>query len=348
MLANLRYWTTVCSLVLVQLNRYKRHANTIPDPLLREMALDKLDDQGFHAQMAATLATLAPRRYRRHAIRAIVASEVIYDYFDALTEQLVPDPINSGLLLFSALSDALYPERPPRNYYALYPRSRDGGYLQALIEDIQQGVNRLPSIEAIRETAERSVRRFGEAQVRAHAVTALGDSQFKEWASREAADTTLGWFEYFAGATSSIVGYHALIAAAAVPDTRNRDADHIDMTYLYIGVIITVLDSLIDYERDIASTGEQGYTRYYDDPGEIPAQLTHAARQAIAHARETPDEAHHVMTLAGVVAFYTSAPSATRGPAKPIAEQLQHMLQPLMTPTLAVMRAWRTAKAIRN
>jgi hypothetical protein len=53
------------------------------------------------------------------------------------------------------------------------------------------------------------------------------------------------------------------------------------------------------------------------------------------------------MTLVGVVAFYTSAPTATSIFANPITTHIQKELQPLVMPTLAGMRAWRLAKRIR-
>jgi tetraprenyl-beta-curcumene synthase len=348
-LANVRYWPTVAPRVSDQLNGYERHAQTIHDPTLRTLALDKLHDQAFHAQVAATLATLAPRAHRDAAIEAIVALEVMYDYLDGLTEKSVPHRLTSGHRLFQAFTDSLHiHQQPIGNYYALYPHSDDNDYLETLVAHAQHALARLPAIHAITDTSERCVARFAEAQIRAHAVDQLGNAQFEEWAAREAANTQLGWLEYFAGATSSVLGLHALIAAAANPNTIHQDAIHIDTTYLYIGVIVTMLDSLIDYECDIKSTGEQGYLRYYTDPRLVTQQLTQAAQQAIIHARYTPNGAHHVMTLAGVTAFYTSAPTATSAFARPATISIQQELRPLITPTLAVMRAWRLAKRLRR
>jgi hypothetical protein len=65
-------------------------------------------------------------------------------------------------------------------------------------------------------------------------------------------------------------------------------------------------------------------------------------------ARTTPNAAHHVMTLTGVVAFYTSAPTATSPFAAAATTHIQHELRPLITPTLLVMRAWRAAKRARR
>jgi tetraprenyl-beta-curcumene synthase len=349
LVANIRYWPTVAPLVRAQIDRYKQHARTIRDPTFQAIALDKLDDQRFHAQVAATLATLAPRAHRRDAAKAIVAVEVMYDYFDGLTEQATPDPVADGHQLSQAFTDAVSINREPTgDYYALHAHADDDGYLQALVADARDALEQLPSTSAIAAAAERCTARFAEAQIRAHAIPQLGSAQLQEWATRQAAGTGLGWLEYFAGATSTVLGLHAMIAAAANPQTTSDDAAQIDTLYLYIGVIVTMLDSIIDYERDMSTTGQPGYTRYYQDPDELLRGLTHAARQAMARVRSTPDAAHHAMTLTGVVAFYTSAPTATSPFAAAATTHIQHELRPLITPTLLVMRAWRAAKQARR
>jgi tetraprenyl-beta-curcumene synthase len=347
--ANVRYWPTVAPLVRAQLDRYGQLAQAIRDPALQAFALDKLSDQRFHAQVAATLATLAPKATRAHAAQAIVAVEVIYDYLDALTEQPVPDPLGNGRCLSRTFTDAINIDREPTGaYYALNPQGDDNGYLHALVADARDGLARLPARGAITEAARRCAPRFAEAQVRAHAVATLGVDQLREWATPRAEGTGLTWFEYFAGATSTVLGLHALIAAAADPRTTARDAAGIDALYLYTGVIVTMLDSVVDYERDMASTGEQGYARWYENRDALLRGLTNAARRAMGCARIVPDAAHHMMTLVGVVAFYTSAPTAAGPFAAPVAAHIQRELRPLITPTLAVMRTWRLAKRLRT
>lgn len=350
LIANIRYWPTVAPLVRAQIDHYKQHARAIRDPTLQAIALDKLNDQRFHAQVAATLATLAPRAHRDNATKAIVAIEVMYDYLDGLTEQPTPDPLADGRRLTQVFTDAVGVNRPPTGdyYYALRAHTDDDGYLQALLADARQAFAQLPSAGAITAVAERCTARFAEAQIRAHAIPQLGSAQLQEWATGQAAGTGLGWLEYFAGATSTVLGLHAMIAAAANPRTTPHDAAQIDTLYLYIGVIVTMLDSVIDYERDLSATGQPGYTRYYHDTDELLQGLTNAARQVMTRAHTTPDAAHHVMTLTGVVAFYTSAPTATSPFAAAAITHIQHELRPLITPTLLVMRAWRAAKRARG
>lgn len=348
-LANVRYWPTVAPRVRAQVERYKQRARAIGDPTLQAIALDKLEDQHFHAQVAATLATLAPRAHRKNVVKAIVAIEVMYDYFDGLTEQPAPDPLANGHRLAQAFTDAVsINHEPTGDYYTQHSQPEDDGYLQALVTDAREALSRLPSSAAITAVAERCTARFTEAQIRAHAIPRLGSTQLQEWAAHQASGTGLGWLEYFAGATSTVLGLHAMIAAAANPHTTPEGASQIDTLYLYIGVIVTMLDSIIDYERDISATGQPGYTRYYQDTDQLLRGLTNAARQAMTRAPATPDAAHHVMTLTGVVAFYTSAPTATSPFAAAATKHIQHELRPLITPTLLVMRAWRAAKHARR
>jgi tetraprenyl-beta-curcumene synthase len=324
-------------------------AHAIDDPLLRGLALEKLRDQRLHAQTAATLATLAPSRSRRHVVRAIVALQVMYDYLDALTEQPLSDPLEAGRCLSRAFADAIATDRQPGgDYYALYPRSDGGRYLKALVDDVHGALAQLPARFETNEVARRCAARFIEAQLRAHAVDRLGSAQLREWATREAKGKMLGWVAYFAGATSSVVGLHALITAAADPHTTRQEAAHLDDTYLYIGVLITLLDSLADYEHDVERTGRGGYISYYPDREVLQSELTCAARQALDHARSAPHAGHHLMTLVGGVAFYASLPSARSQLARPVLAHIQRELQPLVTPMLVFMRAWRLALRLRR
>ncbi len=108
-----------------------------------------------------------------------------------------------------------------------------------------------------------------------------------------------------------------------------------------------MLDSLVDYQRD-AQAGQVGYIRYYQDHDLLASDLAGAARRAVEHAGALRNGAHHTMTLVGVAAYYISAPTADSDFARPVTRQVRRELEPLITPTLAVMRTWRAAKRARN
>ncbi len=346
-LANARYWTTVAPKVRRQLARLRARAMKIEEPQLRLLALRTLKDEGFATEVAATLATLTPHRHRASAVRAIVALEAMYDYLDGLTEQPAPDPLANGRLLFKAFTDALDPSAElDEDYYRLCPSGDDGGYLRELAATVRDALACLPVAAALAPAIGRAAARCAEAEVLSHVAAFTSTSDVERWATERANGSGLEWREYLAGAASSVLAVHALVALAGDERTTVEHAEPIDGVYLALGVLSTMLDSVIDYEQDLAD-GTLAYIDNYDDRSVLGRRLVHVAQHAARRARDAPASAHHLMTLAGVVAYYTSAPSATSELAWPVTSRIQRELRPLITPTLAIMRTWRLAKRVR-
>jgi tetraprenyl-beta-curcumene synthase len=347
-LVNVRYWTGVAPLVREQLRRWRTRAQAIEDPILRALAMHKLDEEGFNAELAAMLATLAPRAQRPRAVHAIVALEVMYDYLDGLTESPSPEAPQDGRRLFSAFTDAVAPaERATGDYYRHHPRWQDDGYLQELVNAARLALAALPASATLADVMRQSAVRGAEAQLRIHAACVSGNGQLEQWARRQAAQTSLEWQEFLAGAACSVLAVHALVVAAADRHSTHEQAVVLDRIYLSISALPTVLDSVIDYERD-AESGRPGYVQHYDDRAVLAGRLAGVIDDVMARARGTPNGAHHVMTMAGVVAYYLSAPSATSAFARPVSEHMRDQLRPLLAPILAMLRAWRAAKRARG
>jgi tetraprenyl-beta-curcumene synthase len=344
--ANARYWPTVAPVTHRELKRWAGPAGAIEDRALRALALGKLSEERFNAEVAATLATLAPVRARRETVTAIVALELLFDYLDGRTERPSADPLSDGMRLFApflaavATSDAGV-EKPS----AAGQHPSDWPYLTALSEVTRRHLFALPAAAGVSDAAQHAAARCAQAQTRLHAAANLGDAQLREWAGREAAGTGLGWREYTAGCASSVLAMHALIAAAADPATTIEDAARIDTAYLAIAAVITILDSLVDEAED-ASRGERGFIRLFDTL-ELPAVLRALIREALDRSREAPHADHHAMTLAGVAAYYTTHPGAREPAAREVAAVVRRELSPTIWPTLAVMRLWRGAKRVR-
>jgi tetraprenyl-beta-curcumene synthase len=348
-LANARFWSTVAPLAAREIRRWERRARAIEDPALRTIALKKLAEERFNSEVAATLATLAPAAHRTAVTRGIVAYEVMYDFLDGLTEQPTVEPLRMGRERYRAFIEAVSarPYAQSSNGKGSERELAGNGYLSELANTVNDALATLPRAGAVTSVAARAAARCAEAQIRAHAAPQLGSEQLERWALREARDISLGWREFLAGAASSVLAVHALIAAAADERTTPTDAARIDATYLSMCALSTMLDSLIDHDRD-TQAGETGYLRYYTDHGQLARDLTRAVRHAFESARALPNGAHHAMTLTGVVAYYISAPTATTALAKPVTRRARRELEPLITPTLAVMRCWRAAKRARR
>jgi tetraprenyl-beta-curcumene synthase len=338
LLANIRYWTSVAPIVRAELKRWQVCAAEIEDSELRALAFSKLRNEGFHADAAAMLATLAPRTHRRSVVEAIVALELLFDYLDGLTERPSPDPLHDGERLFRTLLDAIAPTPP-----ASREHSAANGYPEMLSRVVALALARLPATAAIAATASRTASRTAQAQTRIHAVPQIGTAQLEEWATSE--PTELGWRELAAGAGSSVLVLHALIAAAANPRTTAKQATQIERAYLSTCVMLTLLDGLVDYEQDLDSGSQgPGYIGLYEDREQLTQLLCQSARRAVLQARALSNGPHHVMLLTGVVAYYSTAPGAGSEIAKPAMAQLKCELAPLISPTLALMRTWRRAK----
>jgi tetraprenyl-beta-curcumene synthase len=347
-LANARYWTTVAPIVRAQLRRWEQRAHAIPDLLLQTLALDTLHRESFNAEVAATLATLAPREHRQHTVEAIVALEVLYDYLDRLVEQATNDPLRNGHQLFRAFIAAMTSGAElDHDYYRFGPATEDGGYLEELASVVRSAIGELPAARAIGESVRSTAALCAEAQVRVHAVSRLGIAQLDRWATREAAGTPFEWREFLAGAVASVLAIHALIAAAANQRTTPEQATAIVAAYLPISALSTILDSLVDYTYD-TNAARAWFIELYDrnDQDLIEQALADVAHIATTRVRSLPSQGHHLMTLAGVVAYYTSAPTANSQFARPLVATIHRELQPVITPTLAVMRAWRLAKRL--
>lgn len=336
--ANVRYWSSVAPAVRTDLARWHRRASSMPDPQLRHIALGKLTQERFNVEVAATLATLAPRARRADAVQAMVALQIAYDYLDLLTECPTLAGSERGASLLGELATAMGAERSV---------IAGESYLHALLDAVRAALAELPSAARVRAVAVRSAARCAQAQALTHAsASAAGEQAFRDWAMQQARQHPLGWRELAAGSSASVLCLHALIAAATQKHFDTQDAETLERLYLTIGAL-SMLDSLLDEEADLA-VGARSWRSRYRDEHEMARALAHAAATAKACALRAPDGAHHLLTIGGIVAYYASArpPGLRRG--DPLARALSAELGTTLAAPMLVMRLWRLAKTIRH
>jgi tetraprenyl-beta-curcumene synthase len=301
------YRARIVPAVRRELGRWWEVAGEIPDPAHRGHALAALDEKGLNVEATAVFATLAPRRARPAAIRAMVALQVAIDYLDTLGEQ---------------------------------GSAGDSAYLDRLFDSYREIVRELPSHDAVATTLERAVGRCGEGQTVTHAAERGDGAAIETWARAQTASPLYRWPEVAAGASSSVAA-HALIAAAADPRTSAAEAEPIDAAYFpAIGALTVLLDDLIDRDEDTAA-GAHNYFAYYADSSEAADRLdliAHAARTAIAGLRHPH---RHAAILTGVAGFYLSDAEAETPYARPIRERLLRSAGPAVRPIVAFMQRRR-------
>lgn len=340
--ANARYWPTVAPHVQRELRHWTRCADTIPTDRWRTIACEKLAHERFNAEVAATLATLAPLRLRRTVIRAIVAVEVMYDYLDGASEHAAIAH-KGGAHLYDAFSLALGTRTvTTQHLYSDLPDD-DGGYLVRLASTCRGALLNLPTATAVTAAATIAAERCASSQTLAHQVPQQGINPLRDWATTAPDRRQLTWWEYAAGGAASVLAVHALIAAAADTRTTATTAAAIGYAYLLTSALSTLLDSLVDLDRDCADDSHS-YIAYYADDDAMADGVAAVARAAAAATAALPHAAHHLMTVAGVAGYYLSAPGAQRPHAGPVADKVKAELTPAIAPILAIFSAWRTAK----
>lgn len=334
------YWLVIHPQVRRELAAWQQHAERIPDPVLREQALEKLTGERLNPEAAAFFAVLAPRRSRRKVVRLIVAYQLLYDYLDALNEMPGAGELRNGLQLHRALTDALLPDRPISDYYRFSPVHRDGGYLQRLASTCRRVMSELPSAYTITHVLINASERCGEAQSHNHAMVTRGISSFVEWSSRQSFGEGYLWWELAAGGISCL-GIHALLALASDPHSTLSEAQELDRAYFPpVCAISALLDSLADYHRDAGTTNHSFIARYRNSE-HAARRLAAIAQDGATRIRRLRHHRRHAIILAGITSFYLSSPSVQDGfPALP-ARTLSQRIGSIAVPMRAAMRTRR-------
>lgn len=325
-----------------QVRTWERLANAIPDPVLRAQALASLHLKLANLEAAAVLSILVPRRRRAHVIALLVALQVLTDYLDVVSEAPVRDPLRNGLVLHEALVDAVRSGGGRTDYYRHHPQHDDGGYVATLVAFCQHGMNGLPAADVVRPTIVEAARRCGLGQSYTHDALHRGPAQLERWGATLTEETGYLWWEAAAGASSS-VAIHALVSAAADPRTSALDAQRVDAAYAFgVGALTVLLDNLVDRALDAAAEGHS-YLSYYNSAETAARRLTTIADETLVALRALPRHWRHEALLAGVLAFYLSAPAAADPYARPIARELLAHASPAVWPILCALRLRRAA-----
>lgn len=286
-----------------EIRRWAAVAAAIPDPVLRAHATEAIVVDQRNAEAVAALAATAPRRLRRVTVELLVAYQLLVDYVDTVGERICADELARGVEIGMALAAAI---APPATPLRLNPLGDDGGYLVALVTACRARLWQLPSVAAIEREAETAAVRCGLALAHTHTATRLGTvGELRQWAMSQPRTVGYSWWEIAAGGNSSIA-ILALLAAAADPATTRGEATALAAAYWpHICVISTMLDSLVDYERD-ASSGEFSFVAHYPDHAAARSGLLRATNRSLASTTRLRHSHTHAMIVYGVAGYYAA------------------------------------------
>jgi tetraprenyl-beta-curcumene synthase len=287
-----------------EIRRWTATAVAIPDPRLRETATCAIAIDASNAEAAAAFAVMVPRARSRVAIELLVAYQILLDYVDALGERICTDDVLRSLAVGVALTAAF---ARPGATLALESLGDDGGYLAALVMACRSRLWQLPSACAVEQDARAAAERCAQALAYTHAAAKRGTSEdLRGWTATQATTTGYAWWEIAAGGNSDLA-ILALLAAAADPaTTRNRAAAVAAAYWPHVCVLSTLLDSLVDYERD-ATTDNFSFVARYPDRVALRNGLTQATARSLAATAPLRHCHAHAMIVGGVACYYAAS-----------------------------------------
>lgn len=338
-----RYWLGVFPRVCREVGHWRARASAIPDPVLRQAALENLRKERLNLDGAAAFAAFVPAVRRCAVVRAQVAFQAAYDYVDTLAEQHSPDPVRNADRLHRALLAALDPALGRVDYYAHHARCDDGGYLETIVETCRVALRTLPSFASVEAPARRAAARIVSYQSLNLGESRGGHTALERWARGcKPRDSDLQWWEIAASAGSSL-GVFVLIAAAAEQVVCAEEAVAIESAYFpWIGSLHTLLDSLVDRGEDTAS-GQRSLLDYYSSPQEAATCMARLAVESLHRTTVLPRGQQHALVLAGMASHYLSSREASLPDALLATRSVLTAIGGLAAPAMLVMGARRAA-----
>jgi tetraprenyl-beta-curcumene synthase len=326
---------------------WRRYALTIPDPFIREDALDSLSRKRTHADGAA-LFWILPRRRHAHLLKLLVTYEIMWDFLDNVSERGAHIGQANGRALYSALIDALDTEAELTDHYRFHPWKDDGRYLQSLIEACREGCKSLPAYPQVRGLLRRETSRALVLGLNHDPDPHSRDTALQQWAQDEYPGCEeASWFELASAASASLT-VHAVLALAAEYPCRQDDVEEVYGAYFpWVSALGTMLDSFVDQAEDVEA-GNHIYVDHY--PGDEIGlrrigELVHRSAHEAARLRNGH---RHAVIVSCMTAMYLSKDSArtpdmrarTRGLVRE-GGSLARLLHP-------ILRMWRIAYELRS
>mgnify|MGYP001304124064 CR=1 FL=1 len=302
-----RVYKFVLPEVRAELGRWRERANGIPDRELRKQALDSMASKEFHCIGGGVYA--AANLEQRHVlIPLIVALQTISDYLDNLCDRSTSLDPGDFRLLHRSMLDAVTPEAPMPDYYALREERDDGGYLPALVRQCRDSIAALPSYGKVQPYVAELVGLYADLQVYKHIERSEREPRLLEWWSGHSAKHPQLLWNEFAAATGSTLGMFMLFLAASDPELEDGQAEEIRNRYFpSICGLHILLDYLIDQAED-REGGDLNFCTYYPDERTLNERMERMVQAARKSADELPFGHFHRMIVEGLVALYLSDP----------------------------------------
>ncbi|WDL98212.1 tetraprenyl-beta-curcumene synthase family protein [Alicyclobacillus sp. ALC3] len=319
-----RLFRTVLPKARHALSHWTTEASRIPDTELRQQALASLRDKRFHADGGCVFAAAADNAQAEQIVEVIVALQTISDYLDNLCDRMNVLDERDFRQLHHAMRDAVRPNAPHQDYYALHPNTQDGGYLDALVDTCQVQLASMRRYPLIAPHVEWFVERYCELQQIKHIDPQNRHARLEAWAAAYGQEfPDIEWWE-FAAATGSTLGMFALITASLTTQSDlAEDGRQIVQGYFpWICGLHILLDYVIDVEED-RREGDFNFILCYTSEKTAVDRLRVFASKSLTAAKHLGrHSAIHQHVVLGLIGMYLSDEKARRQPIARAARRL--------------------------
>jgi len=300
-----RVYRKILPAVHQELAYWRRRAEKIPNPELRNQALASIEHKTFHCEGGAILALTAGEHYKK-AVKFIVAYQTISDYLDNLCDRSTSLDPDDFAALHESMSDALVLHADEKNYYHLRTDQDDNQYLHDLSATCRSVLRELEHYDVIKDYLIELCQYYCDLQINKHVVKEERVPRLEKW-FRYYQDNLpdMEWYE-FSACSGSTLGIFCLISYAMREDFQAKDAENIRKGYFpYIQGLHILLDYFIDQEEDIAG-GDLNFCSYYKSEETLFNRLKHFVTEADRHTEYLPHKKFHQLINRGLLGIYLS------------------------------------------
>jgi tetraprenyl-beta-curcumene synthase len=289
-----------------EIDRLTDLAQKIPSGLLREQALASLKWKRFHAEGGSAFAMLSPG-YEEQLVPLIVSLQTISDYLDNLVDRNSSFLEADFRLLHQAMVDAVGYPGDLSDYYARHQERDDGGYLNTLVAECRNHIQKLPFYHLVAGKVESLIKRYCDLQVYKHLPLDLRKEKLVSWHDNHPfRHKDLTWWE-FAAACGSTLGVFVLLALACQESCSEHIKPVSEAYFPWICSLHILLDYLIDQEEDIREN-DLNFVSFYSDQKHAYRRINSILSESVKKARALPQSSFHIAVIEGLLALYLTDP----------------------------------------
>jgi|GEM_PF-1614935 len=286
-----------------ELAAWRREAEAIDDPAVRDVALDSLDAKRFHCEGGSALALCAPAgAARARVVRAIVAVQTLSDFLDSLTDRR-PDGTAWAQGDVTA-AHAPFVAAVTGRTLSVRPGDAALAYATTLAEVAARELGALPGMARARPRLHAMALRYVAMQAMKHGPAQARERDLRDWHARAARAggyaRRMAWPAHGAAAGSTLAMFRLYAWAAEPADA----AAHVERRYApWTCALHIVLDAVIDQAEDRAS-GDLNWAAALAPAGDARGVAAAVASLAGEARRALRGDALAALLVPGLFATY--------------------------------------------